>query len=231
MGRREVHADDWVLRPEILHVEDCGKQDGYDRVIIDTDRGEVETRCYACAASDCAVVMVGGVGGGFDSPAKDLYSRLSDALRAQGISCLRVRFRNPTDLGEAVHDVIAAISFLTGRGALRIVLIGHSFGGAVVIMAGAARPEVSAVITLSTQSFGTRAVADLSPRPLLLIHGMRDRVLTPYCSVQVYRSAEEPKELKLLENDGHILDESADIVFTTVRDWVCTKLGDVRIAV
>ena len=40
-------------------------------------------------------------------------------------------------------------------GRQRIVLVGHSFGGAVVITAGALNPKVVAVAALSSQLFGT----------------------------------------------------------------------------
>src|SRR3712207_3421720 len=44
------------------------------------------------------VVLVGGVGGGWDSPARGLYHSLSIRLsRELGICSLRIRFRHSTD--------------------------------------------------------------------------------------------------------------------------------------
>jgi hypothetical protein len=48
------------------------------------------------------------LGGGWDTPAKELCPRLAVRLQEDGIGSLRVRFRNPTDSEEAVHDVSTA---------------------------------------------------------------------------------------------------------------------------
>ena len=93
-------------------------------------------------------------------------------------------------------DVLAGVGFLRFSGHGRIGLVGHSFGGAVVIRAGAASEEVAAVAALSSQTWGTGAVNQLSPRPVLFLHG-RDAILPDTCSRDLYRRAGEPKTLKL----------------------------------
>jgi alpha-beta hydrolase superfamily lysophospholipase len=57
-----------------------------------------------------------------------------------------------------VTGVATGIAYLTERGKRRIVLVGHSFGGAVVISAGAASPAEIAVAALSSQTAGTADV-------------------------------------------------------------------------
>ena len=37
-----------------------------------------------------AVIYVGGVGGGWDSPARELYSKLASKLASNGINSLRI---------------------------------------------------------------------------------------------------------------------------------------------
>ena len=185
---------------------------------VDTGRGVVDTLAYP-ADGGGAVVLVGGIGGGFDSPARGLYVRLGETLPAAGVSVLRVRFRHPGDLEESVFDVRAAVSSLSGGGATRFAIVGHSFGGAVAISAGAAEPHVATVVTLSTQSYGAQAAADLD-RPLLLVHGEADPVLPPGCSVAVHRIAKEPKELVVLPGTGHNLDEEADRAHDVVFEWL-----------
>ncbi len=76
-------------------------------------------------------------------------------------------------------------------------LVGHSFGAAVVISAGRVSPVVTAVAGMSSQTHGAERVSDLSPRPLLLIHGESDEVLPPACSITLYQAANEPKEVIL----------------------------------
>jgi fermentation-respiration switch protein FrsA (DUF1100 family) len=101
----------------------------------------------------------------------------------------------------------------------------HSFGGAVVIQAAAAHPIVRAVAPLSTQSFGVGPASRLSPRcSLLLMHGTDDEILPADCSRYVYSIAGEPKRLVLLDGTRHGLDEAADEVYRTVRDWVVETL-------
>jgi thioesterase domain-containing protein len=94
-----------------------------------------------------AAIWVGGVGGDWDTPAQGLYPRLCQELTSEGIASLRVHYRYPTELVEAVLDVLAGITFLQDEGIESIALIGHSFGGAVVIQAAAQAEDVHTVVT------------------------------------------------------------------------------------
>ncbi len=71
-------------------------------------------------------------------------------------------------------DALAGVSFLTGTGHSEIALVGHSFGGAVVISAAPFSESVKAVAALSSQTYGAQGAARVSPRPLLLAHGAAD---------------------------------------------------------
>src|SRR5512138_2995126 len=110
------------------------------RVVLRGEAGPVDARLSANEGDLAGVVLVGGVGGGFDSPSRDLYGRLQRLLPAEGMSVVRVRFRLPGDLDEAALDVRAGVAVLEARGVERIGLVGHSFGGAVVIRAAAGAP-------------------------------------------------------------------------------------------
>ncbi|MBP2311205.1 alpha/beta hydrolase [Azospirillum soli] len=199
-------------------------EEGYQPVRLDTDRGAVEARYYASPGSALGAIWVGGVGGGFDTPARGLYPRLAEDLTKEGIASLRLRFRNPRDLEEAVHDILVGLTFLGRQGIHHVALIGHSFGGAAVIQAAASnRGAVCTVVTLATQGYGTDPVRDLSC-PVLLVHGEADEVLAPMCSIHVHRLANEPKRLVLMPGASHCLDETAEAVCREVRDWVRGKL-------
>ncbi|MGI5861171.1 MAG: alpha/beta hydrolase [Myxococcales bacterium] len=210
--------------PTIVSVLDRGQQDGFRSLTLRTARGPVEMRLYEAKEPLAAVILVGGVGGGFDSPAHNLYAALGGELPELGITVLRLRYRNPTDLDEAVYDVRAGIRMLAGRGFSRIGLVGHSFGGAVVISAAARAPEVATVVTLATQSYGTEWVDQLPPRPILLVHGTEDEVLPPASSRLTFKRAAQPKQLYLIDGAGHLLDEVAEEVHGAVRDWLTTYL-------
>ncbi|WP_309895588.1 hypothetical protein [Archangium sp.] len=189
-----------------------------------TRRGPVEVLLYEAPDAKAGVLLAGGVGGGFDSPAHGLYPRLGEELLSHGLSTLRLKYRNPTDLAEAVRDVLAGVNFLAERGMERVALVGHSFGGAVMIDAGAQSPWVTTVVGLAAQSYGTEAVSELPPRSLLLIHGLSDTVLPPSCSLSIHERARGKKDLALFPGAGHVLEEEAERVFLRVRDWLLHEL-------
>lgn len=213
-----------MLPPRLLGLVDHGFHDDYFALTLRTERGDVLTRLYAVANAQAAVLTVGGAGGGFDSPAKKLYDKLGRALARHDIATLRVRFRNPTLLNESVHDALAGAMLLQRLDIPRLALVGHSFGGSVVIQAAAVMPEVRTIVTLATQSYGTEAVSTLAPRSVLLIHGKDDQVLPPTCSVQTYQQAKQPKALHLIPGAGHDLNEAAGQVYDLVFDWLRRQL-------
>ena len=169
------------------------------------------------------VVWSFGSGGGFHGPAGALYDRLGEALHRDGIASLQVAYRRPGDLRACVADVLAGAVWLATEAAPRVALVGHSFGGAVVICAGAATPAVVAVAALSSQSHGTEGVAALAPRSLFLLHGTDDEVLPVRCSEDIYRRAREPKVL-LRPACRHGLDECRDTVDRELGAWLRTQL-------
>jgi fermentation-respiration switch protein FrsA (DUF1100 family) len=48
-----------------------------------------------------------------------------------------------------------------------------------------------------------RAIARISPRPLLLIHGWRDRMVDPQDALRLYRAAKAPKHLWMVPDADH----------------------------
>jgi hypothetical protein len=185
-----------------------------------------DARFYPASDAKKAVILVGGVGGGFDSPAQNMYPKLATQLAREGINALRVKFRYPTDLAESVLDVLAGAKFLLDEGAEVLGLVGHSFGGAVVIQAGAKLETVKTVVTLATQGYHADAVVNLPPHAsILLIHGANDETLLPENSQLVYRLAKDRKNWVILEGNGHGLQESAEQVFDLVHDWLKKELG------
>ncbi|MGA2286719.1 MAG: alpha/beta fold hydrolase, partial [Dehalococcoidia bacterium] len=177
---------------------------------------------------DGAVVFVGGTDGGFDGPANGIYATLAEDLSAAGISSLRLDFRlhrAPGDVGEGTHDVLAGVAFLKREGAGRIGLVGHSYGGAVVINAAALSEDVNAAVTLSTQTAGTALVGRIAPRPILLVHGELDTRLPPRCSRYVFERAGEPKELVILRGAKHSLRQRREELRRLLREWLVGKIG------
>jgi alpha/beta superfamily hydrolase len=198
--------------------------DGNLRVLIATSRGELRAVLHPCSDAPGATIYVGGAMGGFEGPANDLYGRLANRLRPR-LSGLRVHYRRPGDFEECVLDVLAGVSFLRGFGAGPIALVGHSFGGAVVIKAGELSEAVTGVAALSSQLFGTRTVERLG-KPLLLVHGMRDGVLDYAASEDIHARALEPKRIVLYAEADHSLAQSAADLEELLAGWLVEVAGN-----
>ena len=204
---------------ELLDVHKGPIEDGVEHLTLRTDDGDISCRLHP-AEGDTAVLWVGGAEGGLNGPARGIYTRLAGRLVADRIASLRLHYRRPNHLMDCALDVLIGVAYLEAHGYGRIILVGHSFGGAVVITAGAASENVIAVVPMSSQTYGTSTVGNLSPRPLLLIHGSADEVLPDDCSKDLYRRANPPKEILLYPGCRHGLDECREEVDRDLLAWI-----------
>jgi pimeloyl-ACP methyl ester carboxylesterase len=204
-----------------------GPDEATFRILLETTRGNIEGLMHPVEGGSGAVVCAGGAMGGLDGPANKLYPRIAKLLAGHSITTFRVDYRIPNNFEECVLDVLAACSFLQGIGAADIALVGHSFGGAVVIKAGQLFPAVRGVASLSPQLFGTRQVDQLA-KPLLLIHGAADTVLASEASEDIYRRARDPRRIVLFADTGHSLREAARQIDSVLVPWLLGRLSDER---
>ncbi len=195
-------------------------------IVLRTTRGDVQSIVHnnQDARTTKGIIWVWGARGGFAGPAEGLYRDLAEELKSD-ITSVRIDYRLPNNLQECIMDALVGVSFLTGTGHTDIALVGHSFGGAVVISAAPFSDEVKAVAALSSQTYGARGADRVSPRPLLLAHGGADTRLPPYCSEQIYSWAKKPKELILYPGAGHGLAECGEELRETLGDWLRSNLG------
>ncbi len=217
-------ADDITLR--LLQVG-AGPADelGAIPLLLRTSRGDIDGRFHPVEGGAAAVICVGGAMGGLDGPAEKLYARLPAGLaEAAQISVLRLNYRRPNVLEECVADVLAGCSFLKGIGATGVALVGHSFGAAVVIKAGELAPIVRGVASLSPQLHGTRQVEQLG-KPLLLVHGTSDTVLSHEASEDIYRRAEGSKQIVLFADTGHSLVAAKVRLEALLLEWLSAVLA------
>jgi alpha-beta hydrolase superfamily lysophospholipase len=211
------------LSLRITSVEPGDEIAGARKVTIVTTRGPIPVVLHAAPEKGRAALCVSGAIGGFDGPAM-LYPRLGLMMPREQITIARLNYRAPNEFGECLVDAMAALTFLGGIGHERVALLGHSFGGAVAINAGTLSPLVTTVIALSSQLAGAHVAGELAPKPLLLIHGNADTILSHESSEALYERAGEPKTLKILPGVGHRLSEAADEVFDLVRNWLLQKI-------
>lgn len=203
--------------------------DGVEELTLNTSSGGIAARLHPAAAGAPAVVWVGGAGGGLDGPAMGMYPRLARQLAEQGMASLRLHYRRPGQLDACVADTLLGIRYLVEqRGARGVALVGHSFGGAVVIAAAVRSAAVTTVVALSSQTFGTDLVAQVSPRPLLLVHGAADEVLPAASSRNIFARARQPKELRIYPGCRHGLDQCRAEVDQDVLRWLTEQLTAAR---
>ena len=144
---------------------------------IQTPRGVVRGVLHPANEARGAMVMVGGAGGGTHGPGGS-YEELGTRLQRDGVTAVRLEFRQPNYLEESIYDVLSAIKGISGWGMDRVVLVGWSFGGAVVISAGAASEAVVGVATVASQTYSAGAVGSLGPRRVCCLFTAR---LTACC--------------------------------------------------
>ena len=124
------------------------------------------------------MVLCGGAMGGLLGPAGGLYHRLGAHWAVRGVPVLRVSYRRAGDLEACCLDVAATVQLASGAGAQRVVVMGHSFGGAVAVRVGVGlQPLVAGIVTFATQSAGCEVAGDLGGTPLLMFHGERDEIV------------------------------------------------------
>ena len=193
-------------------------------LVIRTNRGDIRAILHAAPDTKRAVIWVCGARGGFGGPAGGMYADLSEEFIGNGITSLRMDYRHPNEIQECALDLLAGVNFLRALEYGPVVVVGHSFGGAVVIAAGAFSDHVAGVVSLSPQTYGAQGAGMLSPTPLLVVHGKADTRLPFSCAVAIHDWAKDPRELVLYEGAEHRLDECRDELMDLLRDWIPDKL-------
>jgi len=201
------------------HEGDLGKG-----LLFRTNRGDIPAILHEATEARWGVIWVCGARGGFAGPAKGVYARLAEAFRDKGITSLRLNYRQPNHFPECALDLLAGIDYFKSAGYDPVVLVGHSFGGAVVIATGAVSPHVRGVVSLSPQTYRAHMAGFLSPRPLLVVHGKSDTRLPYTCGMQIYSWASEPKRLVLYDGAEHRLEECREDLETLLGNWIPATL-------
>ena len=205
-----------ITLQDVIHMPESETS---ERLQLVTSEGALPCR-YRPAKGEHALRWVFGAGGGLGGPAGGLYTRLGRQFRESGTASLELDYRHPGDLEGCILDVLIGLAYLESLGKSRIVLVGHSFGGAVVINAGVTSDAVIAVAALSSQTAGTHTVGKLSPKPVIFIHGEKDEILPPACSRDLRAHAGEPKELILYPGCFHGLDQCQEALDRDLSRWL-----------
>ncbi len=152
-----------------------------------------------------------------------LHGERTDTMQAQSI-------RNPLALlGQwklAIREATMAIHALQHVPEIdptQLALVGYSMGSFLGVIVAAEQPVVRAVVLaaggdlpaqtpfaglIRTVADPLRSVRKLAPRPLLMVHGRRDRTIQPEQAERLFAAAGEPKELRWWDA-GHYLPPAA----------------------
>ena len=172
------------------------------------------------APQRAAIVACGGALGGVLGPGHGLYQRLGERWAERGVEFVRVGYREPNNLDLCAHDLACGVELARDAGADRVVVMGHSFGGAVAVRTAVIMPvSVVGVVTFATQSAGCEVAGALGGRPLLLFHGDRDELLPPEAS-HVVAAIAGYGDVEILPGDGHLLAKSDDIITERLDAWL-----------
>ena len=167
-----------------------------------------------------AIVACGGALGGVLGPGHGLYQRLGERWAERGVEFVRVGYREPNNLDLCAHDLACGVELARDAGADRVVVMGHSFGGAVAVRTAVIMPvSVVGVVTFATQSAGCEVAGALGGRPLLLFHGDRDELL-PVEASHVVAAIAGYGDVEILPGDGHLLAKSDDIITERLDAWL-----------
>ena len=217
-------VEDFMTIQEVENI-DLPDGDVGEGLRFQTDRGSMDAILHRAPDADQAVVWVCGARGGFGGPGPGTYARMAEQFAGSGITSLRLDYRSPNDVVECALDLLAGVSYLKDTGHQPVVVVGHSFGGAVVVAAGANSSHIKGVVALSPQTHGAGMAGKVAPRRLLVVHGKADSRLPYTCAQQIYDWAKDPKELVLYEGAEHRLEECRDDLESLLGRWIPETLA------
>jgi pimeloyl-ACP methyl ester carboxylesterase len=210
---------------DVIGVQESPVTDDLDHIEMYSLGGLLTLLWHGRGRSDQVVLMMGGAMGGLLGPADGLYPDLATGFLERDIATVRLSYRTPNDLDRCVHDVVAVAELAVRGGAERVVLVGHSFGGAVAVRSAIALgPYVAGVVTLATQSAGCEVAEQLRPTPFVLYHGDRDELL-PVAASEVVASL-GGGQLTVIEGTGHLLAEAGPELRHELGAWIPERLDE-----
>ena len=225
MPEGQPQSQEELMRIEDVTGIDLPDGDVGEGLRFRTSRGSFNAILHRAPDTDRAVIWVCGASGGFGGPGPGTYARMAEKFVGEGITSLRLDYRQPNDVFECAMDLLAGVAYLKSSDHKPVVVVGHSFGGAVVIAAGANSAHIKGVVALSPQTYGAGMAGQVAPRRLLVVHGKADTRLAFSCGQQIYDMAREPKELVLYEGAEHRLEECRDDLEELLGKWIPETLA------
>ena len=152
-------------------------------------------------------------------------------LTSIGVAAVRFNFRGAGtsagtfDEGRGERDDFrAVVDYAAGRWpGLPIWAVGLSFGSWVALTAGAADPRVTQLVAIAPPvDRYDYAAAIAAAKPVFIIHGEADELISVKLVRRFYGQLPEPRELVVIEDADHMFDGKVSVLADAVADL----LGD-----
>jgi alpha/beta superfamily hydrolase len=198
-------------------------------VLLSEDTGPFKLEYTPAVGASSAILWLSGTDGGIDGPFAGFYSRLARSLQRQGIASAQLEYSHPGDFETSLGETRGALDYMESSGLQEIAIVGFSFGGGLAVEAAAERSEIRTAIVLSGQGFGTDRVAQIAPRPLLIVHTEGDMNIPIEIARNLLDRAGAHSELVELPSNDHYLEDVARPAQGLVRRWLTEWLNDRRL--
>lgn len=120
-----------------------------------------------------------------------------------------------------VYDALRAYDLLSGASFVdksRIIIAGESLGGRIAVISTAIEPSISGVLVISSSGFpfsggndtlknrfvnsinSDHYIAEITPRRIVMIHGINDTVIPIDSAVSSFMKAQEPKKFVVIND-------------------------------
>lgn len=194
-------------------------------VTFDDGRGDLSTARLDLPIDGAPRAFALLVHGFTGSDERNAVRWIVDALSRSGIAVLRIE-RNgrgasqdavaDTEISSYVEDVVAACGYLDRVHEAPALLVGHSWGGAAVLLAAAELESVAAVATIGApfvsehQNAATARLLESLATPLLVLHSPVDNVVGIDDAREIFMAAKHPKSFVSLDAADHFLSREPD---------------------
>jgi alpha/beta superfamily hydrolase len=162
--------------------------------------------------------------------------QVAKALARIGCVVLRLNFRGvglsagAWDDGRGERDDFrAAVDYVANTYPdLELWAAGFSFGSYVALTVGADDARICALIAIAPPvHMYDFASVQLSPKPIFILHGEDDELISLKLVRHFYAGLEEPKELIEIDRANHLFDgqasEVGDVLADLLEDFTCKK--------
>lgn len=216
-------------RSEQLYVIGIQERPGsseYSTITFITTRGELNARVHLQRGMRQAVVFLGG---DMTESAFDVgFDELSGDLGQRGIASVSIAYRSPGDCAQCAIDALLACQYLDDEGVRDVALVGWSFGASVAAAAGSVARNVRGVAAISAREATEACSRRLRAKPLLLMHGEKDKICSVDTVGRICARADTPRRLIVYPEAGHDLAEVRQQVRSDLIDWLVCALDPVQ---